>query len=342
MRRALITGVTGQDGAYLAQHLLSEGYDVFGCARSVNQPTNLIRLGIAKQIHLDAVDITDPRAVGDYVKATACDEIFHLAAMTNVAACIQDPGLCDSINVGGTENILAAARMHSPRSHVFFASSSAIFGNAQQPLTETAPIAPSTPYGKSKAEAHQLCHHYRTQHDLFVGVGILFNHESPLRGAAFLSGKIAAAFRLPEPYVELGNLDAQRDWGYAPDYVSAMTKIIRHSRPDDFVIATGTARSVRDFVLAAARSVGLSLNWTGSGADETAHDQATGRLVVKVNPDYFRPTEPTVQLGDASKAHQALGWTSKTTFDEMVHTILTEPSDRRQPPGNATQASTRQ
>ena len=327
MKRALITGITGQDGYYLARYLLDKGYEVHGICRRASTP-NLERLTpLLSRIHLHYADMTDALSLARALTLSEPDEVYNLAAQSHVAVSFDIPVYTAQADALGVVHLLEAIRVLKMTDRVKFyqASSSELFGNASEvPQRETTPFAPRSPYAIAKLYAYWMVVNYRQAYGLFAANGILFNHESPQRGHTFVTQKIAKAVaqiaQEQNAYhvLTLGNLDARRDWGYAGDYVDAMWRILQHSVADDFVIATGQWHSVREFVEKAFARVGIPLVWTGTGLDEKGIHGETGKLLVAVDPHYFRPTEVDSLLGDATKARTTLGWQPTMSFDELV------------------------
>jgi GDPmannose 4,6-dehydratase len=329
MKKALITGVTGQDGAYLAAQLLGKGYEVTGTvmASAPDSPWRLQALGIEGKVRLEPMDLEDASSPGDILLRTRPDEIYNLAALSSAALSFERPVAAFIANGLGSLNLFEAARRTSPGVRIFQASSAEMFGAADNsPQDESTPLRPLSPYGVAKTAAHHGAAMYRNCFDLFVSCGILYNHESPLRGPEFVTGKIArAAVRLaaggPEP-LTLGNLDARRDWGWAPDYVDAMWRMLQRPRAGDYVVATGRAHSVREFASAAFDLAGLPLEWRGRERDETGVSRRDGRVLVRVDPASYRPADPVQSVGNASKALRELGWAPAVSFEELVARLI--------------------
>jgi GDPmannose 4,6-dehydratase len=337
--RVLITGVTGQDGSYLAEFLLEKGYEVYGVVRrssSLNRQRieHLTNYGAGgTNFHLLYGDMNDASSLNRILKKVRPNEIYNLAAQSHVGISFDIPEYTAEITGVGTVRLLDALRDTGIEARFYQASSSELYGKVRQtPQKETTPFWPRSPYGCAKAYAFYITRNYREAYGMFACNGILFNHESPRRGENFVSRKITLGlarmkYGLQECLV-LGNLEAKRDWGYAPDYEEAMWLMLSHNKPDDYVIATGQANSVKEFVAAAARHVDLKLEWIGSGLEEKAYDKKTKKLVVRVSPQYFRPTEVDLLIGDSTKARQELNWRPRVSFEELV-TIMME-SDIKQ------------
>lgn len=336
-RVALITGITGQDGAYLAEFLLNKGYSVHGIKRrtslfNTDRVDHLFaqasESGLPFTLHHG--DMTDASSLVRVIAETEPSEIYNLAAQSHVAVSFEEPEYTANTDALGTLRILEAIRFLGLEGRVRFyqASTSELFGNAaESPQTESTPFAPRSPYGVAKLYAHWITVNYREAYGLFACNGILFNHESPLRGETFVSRKITRALTRIRSGLQdclyLGNLDARRDWGHARDYVKAMWLMLQQEAPDDYVIATGTQYSVRDFVNAAATALDMTIAWSGSGPDEKGYDPS-GKCVVAIDPRYFRPAEVESLVGDATKAKQKLGWVPDTTFAELVAEMVRE------------------
>jgi GDPmannose 4,6-dehydratase len=328
---ALITGVTGQDGAYLAELLLGKGYIVHGLRRRASM-FNTARIDhLYTDVHepgtrffLPHGDMTDASSLVTAIERTQPDEIYNLAAQSHVAVSFEEPEYTANADAIGTLRILEAIRIlkMEKRARFYQASTSEMFGKvAETPQTESTPFHPRSPYGVAKLYAHWITINYREAYGMFACSGILFNHESPIRGELFVTRKITRALariRLGmQERLYLGNLHARRDWGHARDYVEAQWLMLQQPEPDDYVIATGQQYSVREFVDRVARELDMPLEWRGEGIDEKAYD-ASGRCIVAVDPRYFRPTDVETLLGDATKARTKLGWTPRTSFEQLV------------------------
>lgn len=335
-KRALITGITGQDGAYLAEHLLSLGYEVHGVRRRTSL-FNTARIDhLYEDIHsenprmfLHYGDLTDSVSLVNVVREVEPDEIYNLAAQSHVAVSFVQPEYTANVDALGTLRILEAVRQNGfiERTKIYQASTSELFGKVQEvPQRESTPFYPRSPYAVAKMYAYWITVNYREAYGIHASNGILFNHESPIRGETFVTRKITRALaRIKLGLQErlfLGNLNSLRDWGHARDYVVLMHKILQLDYADDFVIATGQQKSVRDFVSLASREMGIFIEWRGSGVDEVGVDTATGREIVRVDPAYYRPSEVETLLGDATKALKILGWQPTTSFDELVREMV--------------------
>lgn len=327
MKRALITGITGQDGSYLAELLLEKGYEVYGIMRrkSVVDYGNVEH--IKDKIHFIYADMTDAISLIHAMTISQADEVYNLAAQSFVATSWEQPIATADIDAIGVTNMLEAIRTVKPEARFYQASTSEMFGLVQEvPQKETTPFYPRSPYGVAKLYGHWITKNYRESYNMYACAGILFNHESERRGKEFVTRKITdAVARIKhgiQDHLELGNMDAKRDWGHSKDYVEAMWLMLQQDHADDYVIATNETRTVREFVDAAFAAVDIKLNWEGSGVDEVGKDAATGKVLVKVNPTFFRPAEVELLLGDASKAEKALGWERKISFQEMVSRMV--------------------
>jgi GDPmannose 4,6-dehydratase len=331
-KRALITGITGQDGAYLAELLLAQGYEVHGIKRRASL-FNTDRIDHLytdphepnRHMILHYGDLTDATNLIRIVQEVQPQEIYNLAAQSHVAVSFETAEYTANSDALGTLRLLEAIRICglAATTRFYQASSSEMFGKVQEtPQRETTPFYPRSPYAAAKVYAYWITVNYREAYGLYACNGILFNHESPLRGETFVTRKITRGLARIKVHLDdclyLGNLDALRDWGHARDYVRAQWLMLQQPQPEDYVIATGEQYSVRTFVTRAAERLGIDLDWRGDGIDEHAIDKATGKTVVRVDPRYFRPTEVDTLLGDASKARRQLGWTPEVTFDELV------------------------
>jgi GDPmannose 4,6-dehydratase len=330
-KSAVVTGVTGQDGAYLAKFLLESGYRVFGAFRRTSSVNfwRLDELGISGHPELRLVehDLRDLGASVRLLDIAEPSEVYNLAAQSFVAVSFDQPVLTGEVTGLGTVNLLEAIRLVDPSIRFYQASTSEMFGKVQAtPQNEATPFYPRSPYGAAKLYAHWMTVNYRESHGIFGASGILFNHESPLRGREFVTRKITdavARIRLGrQDVLDLGNLDAKRDWGYAAEYVVGMWKMLQAPQSDTYVRATGRTESVRDFVVLAFRAAGIELAWRGSGLDETGVDSATGSLRVRVNPAFYRPAEVEVLTGDASKAKRELGWSAATPLETLCQMMV--------------------
>jgi GDPmannose 4,6-dehydratase len=335
-KRALITGITGQDGAYLAELLLGKGYEVHGIKRRASS-FNTDRIDHLYQdphergirMHLHYGDLTDATNLIRIVQQVQPDEIYNLAAQSHVAVSFETPEYTANSDALGTLRLLEAIRILGLEKTTRFyqASTSEMFGKVREtPQRETTPFYPRSPYGAAKVYGHWITVNYREAYGIFASSGILFNHESPIRGETFVTRKITRGLaRISEGLdscLYLGNLDSLRDWGHARDFVRAQWLILQHSEPDDFVIATGEQHSVRDFVTLASAQLGMNIEWRGTGIDEQGVNTRTARPVVRIDSRYFRPTEVDSLLGDATKAHTKLGWRPQIDFESLVREMV--------------------
>lgn len=327
MKHALITGVTGQDGSYLAELLLEKGYEVYGLMRrkSVVDYGNVEHL--KDKIHFIYADMTDLVSLINAMRISQADEVYNLAAQSFVGTSWEQPLATAEIDATGVTKMLEAIRMVNPACKFYQASTSEMFGLVQEvPQKETTPFYPRSPYGVAKLYGHWITKNYRESYNLFACSGILFNHESERRGLEFVTRKIThAAARIKlglQDHLELGNMDAKRDWGHSKDYVYAMYLMLQQDKPDDYVVATGETRTVREFVTTAFARLGIELEWQGSGVEEIGAEKATGKTLVKVNPQFFRPAEVELLLGDPTKAEDALGWQRQIPFAELVSRMV--------------------
>ena len=339
MKKAIVTGITGQDGAYLVELLLTKGYEVYGTFRrtaSVNF-WRLQELGVEnhENLHLVEYDLTDQANSVRMVMEIEPDEIYNLAAQSFVGVSFEQPLATAHITGLGTVHLLEAIRIVNPKIKFYQASTSEMFGKVQEvPQTEQTPLYPRSPYGVAKLYAHWMVINYRESYDMFACSGILFNHESPLRGKEFVTRKITdsvAKIKLGKQEVlELGNMDAKRDWGFAKEYVEGMYLMLQAAEPDTYVLATNRTETVRDFVSMAFKAIDVELEWKGSEENETAIDKSTKKVVVKVNPKFYRPCEVELLIGDPSKAKKDLGWEPKTTLEELCSMMVKEDLRRNE------------
>ena len=331
MKKAIITGVTGQDGAYLAELLLDKGYEVYGAYRrsaSVNF-WRMEELGVENHpnLHLVEYDLTDQANSIRMVMQIQPDEIYNLAAQSFVGVSFEQPLATAQITGLGCVHLLEAIRIVNPKIKFYQASTSEMFGEVQEiPQKETTPFYPRSPYGVAKLYAHWMVINYRESYNIFGCSGILFNHESPLRGREFVTRKITdsvAKIKLGKlDCIELGNMDAKRDWGFAKDYVEGMYLMLQADTPDTYVLATNRTETVRDFVTMSFKAVGIEVEFQGKGEDEVAINRATGKVVVKVNPKFYRPAEVELLIGDPKKAKDKLGWEPKCTLEELCSMMV--------------------
>jgi len=331
-KTALITGITGQDGSFLAELLLEKGYDVHGFSRrtSTEYKERIEHLRDVPGFYLHYGDMTDLLSIFNIVQKVRPDEIYNLAAQSHVKVSFEIPEYTANADGLGALRLLEAVKLLGMEKicRIYQASTSELYGNVRQiPQSEDTPFYPLSPYAIAKQYAYWISVNYREAYGMFISNGILFNHESERRGELFVTRKITlAAARIAQGFQDklyLGNLDSLRDWGYAKDYVECMWLILQHDRPDDFVIATGEQHSVRDFCRAAFDNVGIALRFEGSGIDEKGIDKASGKVIIEVSPEFFRPTDVLNLLGNPAKARNLLGWEpKKTSFDELVRIMV--------------------
>lgn len=329
MKTALITGITGQDGSYLTEFLLEKGYIVHGIIRraSVFNTERIDHLLENKSLILHHGDVTDSSNINKLVSTILPDEIYNLAAQSHVQVSFDVPEYTAQVDALGTLRILDAVRNFCPKSKFYQASTSELYGKVQEvPQKETTPFYPRSPYGVAKIYGYWIVKNFREAYDLYACNGILFNHESERRGKTFVTRKITIGLSEiaagKRDSISLGNLDAKRDWGYAKEYVEAMWLMLQQDTPEDFVIATGKTYTVRQFIEKAASHVGYDIKWQGEGVEEQGIDANTGKVIININPRYFRPTEVDLLVGDASKALEMLKWEAKVEIDELVEIMM--------------------
>lgn len=325
MKTALVTGITGQDGAYLAKLLLEKGYAVTGGVRrnSQGETARLDKLGIADKISYVDFELNEVNSIARTLRETRYDEVYNLAAQSFVGASWEQPIYTSDVNALGVARILDSIRTYSPETRFYQASTSEMFGLVRAvPQNENTPFYPRSPYGVAKVYGHFITVNHRESFGMHASSGILFNHESPLRGREFVTRKITVGLarfargeRVP---VELGNLNARRDWGFAGDYVEGMWRMLQQETADDYVLATGVTTPIRDFVIYSAQALDLDLEWSGADEGEQAIDRATGAVAVRVNPKFYRPAEVDLLLGDATKARTKLGWEPKVAIRDLA------------------------
>ncbi len=328
-RKALITGIRGQDGSYLAKFLLEKGYEVWGADRRSGDSSNwrLKELGIEKEINIIYMDLLELTNIMRVIEKVQPDEIYNLAAQSFVGVSFEQPILTAEINAMGVLKLLEAIRSLKPDIKFYQASTSEMFGKVQEiPQTEKTPFYPRSPYGVAKLFGHWITVNYRESFDIFACSGILFNHESPLRGLEFVTRKITYGlarikYGLQNKLV-LGNLDAKRDWGYAKEYVEAMWLMLQQDKPDDYVIATGETHTVREFVKKAAEVAGFEIEWEGKEVNTKGIDKKSGKIIVEVSPEFYRPSEVDILIGKPEKAKEKLGWEPKTKFEDLVNIMM--------------------
>ena len=332
MKTALITGITGQDGSFLSELLLSKGYDVHGTIRrsSVDYRERIAHLEGHPNFHLHYADLGDSMSLLQVIGKVRPDEIYNLAAQSHVQVSFDSPEFTANVDATGVLRVLEAVRLTglADTCHIYQASTSELYGKVEEvPQNENTPFHPYSPYAVAKLYGHWIVKEYREAYNMFCCSGILFNHESERRGETFVTRKITlAAARIAQGKQEklyLGNLSSLRDWGYAKDYVECMWLMLQNDKPEDFVIATGEQHSVREFCYYAFKHVGIELEFTGEGADEKGIDKATGKVLIEVSPDFYRPTDVVNLWGDPSKARKELGWDPhKTTFEQLVKIMV--------------------
>lgn len=327
MKRALITGITGQDGSYLAELLLEKGYKVYGLMRRKSVVDYGNADHIKDKIEFIYADMTDLISLINAMQTSQADEVYNLAAQSFVATSWEQPLATAQIDALGVTNLLEAIRTVKPSARFYQASTSEMFGLVQEvPQKETTPFYPRSPYGVAKLYGHWITKNYRESYNLFACSGILFNHESERRGKEFVTRKITdgvARIKLGlQDHIELGNMDSKRDWGHSKDYVRAMWLMLQQDKPDDYVIATNETRTVREFVEKAFACAEIEVKWEGTGVDEIGIDQATGKTIVKVNPKFFRPAEVDLLIGNPQKAESVLGWKREISFEELVERMV--------------------
>ncbi|MFC1966985.1 GDP-mannose 4,6-dehydratase [Chloroflexota bacterium] len=337
-KKALVTGITGQDGSYLAEFLLNKGYSVFGIVRrsssfNTGRVDHLIENYPTDKFNFFRGDITDINSLVSVLKQTEPDEIYNLAAQSHVKVSFDMPVYSLDTVASGTLKLLEVVRSLELKCKIYQAGSSEMFGSSPPPQTEYTPFHPRSPYAIGKVAAHYLCVNYREGYNMWISNGILFNHESPRRGETFVTRKITRAVARIKLGIQdklyLGNLNAKRDWGYAPDYVEAMWLMLQQDKPDDYVIATGDSHSVREFAEAAFKYAGFDLIWENEKLEEKGIDAKSGRVLIGVDPHYFRPLETESLLGDATKARKKLAWKPKTSFEELLK-IMVDADMRRE------------
>ncbi len=332
---ALITGIRGQDGAYLAKLLLEKGYEVWGADRRSGDSSfwRLKELGIENHVKIVYMDLLEFTNIIRVIKEVKPDEVYNLAAQSFVQASFEMPILTAEVDAIGVIRLLEAIRTYKPDTKFYQASTSEMFGKVQEiPQTEKTPFYPRSPYGVAKLFGHWITVNYRESFNMFACSGILFNHESPLRGLEFVTRKITYGlarikYGLQEKLI-LGNLDAKRDWGYAAEYVEAMWLMLQQDEPDDYVIATGETHTVREFVERAAEVAGFKIEWEGEGVNTKGIDVKSGKVIVEVSPQFYRPAEVDILLGNPKKAKEKLGWEPRTRFEDLVRIMMEADLDR--------------
>jgi GDPmannose 4,6-dehydratase len=331
MKKAFVTGITGQDGAYLAQILLEAGYKVYGGIRrtSTHNLWRLERLGIARDIELVNFELLESSNIQKVISQIQPDEFYNLAAQSFVGVSFEQPLYTASASGLSVMTILDALKTYSPHTKFYQASTSEMFGKVQEiPQTEKTPFHPRSPYGVAKLFAHWATINYRESYNMFASTGILFNHESPLRGEEFVTRKITkglVAIKKGElDVLELGNLDAKRDWGFARDYCEGIYKVLQHHEADDFILATGRTHSIKDFIVLACEALNIKIEFVGAGESTQVIDLARNKAIIQVNPKFYRPCEVDLLVGDPTKAQNILNWSPQTSFEDLVRVMLNE------------------
>lgn len=333
MKRALITGITGQDGSYLAELLLKKGYEVHGIMRR-SSSFNTGRIEHLyehkfKTLFLHYGDLVDPISIDSIMKEVMPEEVYHLAAQSHVWASFEMPDYTGKVDALGTLYVLEAIKKHCPRAKFYNATTSELFGKVQEiPQKETTPFYPRSPYGVAKLYSYWIAKNYKEAYDLFVCNGILFNHESPRRGKTFVTMKVISKLVEIAKYegntspLYIGNMEARRDWGYTPEFVEGMWLMMQQDNPDDYVLSTGETHSVRELIELSADMLNLNLKWRGSGEMEVGYSKYLNKEIIKIDPVYYRPTEVDLLVGDPSKAKEKLGWEAKTKFKDLVKIMM--------------------
>lgn len=326
-KNALITGITGQDGSYLAELLLEEGYNVYGIVRRKSKVDYNNAEHLVGKVTFITADMEDEASLIKAMQISQADEVYNLAAQSFVAASWDSPLSTAQIDALGVTNMLEAIRTVKPTARFYQASTSEMFGKVQEiPQKETTPFYPRSPYGVAKLYGHWITKNYRESYGMFACSGILFNHESERRGEEFVTRKITMAVakisKGLQECVELGNLNAKRDWGHSKDYVKAMHLMLLQDQPDDYVVATGETHTVREFVELAFKAAGIELTWHGENEKEYATNNANGKVVIKVNPKFFRPAEVELLIGDPTKAEKVLGWKREISYQQLIERMV--------------------
>ncbi len=335
MKKALITGIRGQDGAYLAKLLLDQGYEVYGADRRSGDSSNwrLKELGVEKHVKVVYMDLLELTNIRHVIKEIMPDEVYNLAAQSFVGVSFEQPLLTTDIDAMGVLRLLEAIRDIKPDAKFYQASTSEMFGKVKAiPQNEDTPFHPRSPYACAKVFAHYITQNYRESYGMFACSGILFNHESPLRGLEFVTRKITHTLAhikhgLEEKLI-LGNLDSKRDWGYAPEYVQGMYLMLQQNTPEDFVLSTNSTHSVREFVELASSMAGFDIEWQGEKENTKGIDRKTGKVILEVSKKFYRPAEVDLLIGDPLKAKQKLGWEPKTTFQDIVRIMMEKDLER--------------
>ncbi|MDY6969126.1 MAG: GDP-mannose 4,6-dehydratase [Spirochaetota bacterium] len=334
-KKALITGIRGQDGAYLSKLLLDKGYEVYGADRRSGDSRNwrINELGAENDVKTLYMDLLEKTNIRNIIEKVQPDEVYNLAAQSFVGISFDQPILTSEIDAIGVLRLLAAIKDIKPDAKFYQASTSEMFGKVQEiPQTESTPFYPRSPYGVAKLFAHWMTINYRESYNMFSCCGILFNHESPLRGLEFVTRKIthgiAKIKNNQKEKIILGNLDAKRDWGYAKEYVEGMWLMLQQDKPDDYILSTGETHSVREFVETACRFVDIDIVWEGEGVNTKGIDKKTGKIIVETSPEFYRPAEVDLLIGDPKKAKENIGWEPKTTFRALVEIMMKADLER--------------
>jgi GDPmannose 4,6-dehydratase len=333
MKKVLITGITGQDGSYLAELLLEKGYEVHGLKRRLSADNNYRIANIINDIKLHTGDLSDSLTLLNVIKKVEPDEVYNLAAQSHVSVSFENPEYTANVDALGPGRILESIRTLGLPIKFYQASTSEMFGLVQgYTQSEDTPFYPRSPYGVAKVYGHWITKNYRESYDMFACSGILFNHESPRRGLDFVTKKIVNGiyniYSENQKELFLGNLDSSRDWGHAKDFVRAMWMMLQHETPNDYVIGTGEPHSIRDFVELSGRHFGMDIHWEGTGVNEVGVDRNTGRVIIRVSPEFFRPVETTTLRADYSFAKNTLGWTPSIAFEELVEDMCRNENGR--------------
>jgi len=335
LKKAIITGITGQDGSYLAKLLLEKGYEVYGAYRRSASANvwRLDELGVADQVKMISLELLEYSNIQKVIDKVQPDEFYNLAAQSFVGTSFDQPLYTAEVDGMAVTRILEAIRTVNPAIRFYQASTSEMFGKVQAiPQTETTPFYPRSPYGVAKLYGHWITVNYRESFGLHASSGILFNHESPMRGMEFVTRKITASFARikhgQQDVLELGNMDAKRDWGFAGDYVEGMYRMLQQEQADDYVLATGETYPVREFVTLAAQGAGFELEWQGEAEAEKAVDRKTGKVLVQVNPEFYRPAEVELLIGSPEKADSKLGWKRQVSFPQLVEMMVSADLNR--------------
>ena len=329
MKKALITGVSGQDGAYLSRLLIDKGYKVFGAYRRTSDFNDwrLKELDVVDEIEYMPLDLLEFSNILRVVEKVGADEVYNLAAQSFVGVSFDQPIYTSNANALGVVRLLEAVRVINPEARFYQASTSEMFGQVQEmPQTESTPFYPRSPYGVAKLYAHWMTINYRESYGMHTSCGILFNHESPLRGLEFVTRKVTNGLARiaagKQKRLELGNIDASRDWGFAGDYVEGMWQMLQQPKGDDYVLATGVTHTVREMIEVAADTLGMSIEWQGEGENERGIDKKSGNEIIRINPEFYRPAEVEILLGNPAKAKKELNWSPKVSFQELVQKMV--------------------